>query len=132
METRNVLLDTNFLLIPGQFKVDIFEEIRKALSFKVVFYVLDQSLAELDSITSEMIKKRKEKDKIAALIGKQLVQKKKVTILKTSTGKVDDLLVKYGKEGFVIATQDRILLKRLKKAQVTTLILRQKKYVVLG
>ncbi|MBW2991754.1 hypothetical protein KY345_00870 [Candidatus Woesearchaeota archaeon] len=30
---RKIILDTNFLLIPGQFKIDIFSEIRRICDF---------------------------------------------------------------------------------------------------
>ncbi|MBS3166813.1 hypothetical protein J4403_01235 [Candidatus Woesearchaeota archaeon] len=120
-----VLLDTNFLLIPGQFRVDIFESIDKATEEKVDFYVLDVSLKELEKVS----KTGKMRDRTAARIGLELVKKAKV--VKTESIKnVDTLLLEAAvKHNFVVATQDRELKNRLKEVDIHVLTLRQKKYV---
>ena len=47
---EKILLDTNFLLIPSQFKVDIFSEIKRICNFSYKLYVLDKSVGELNYI----------------------------------------------------------------------------------
>ncbi|MFX1475356.1 MAG: hypothetical protein ACFFCO_07770, partial [Promethearchaeota archaeon] len=42
-----VLLDTNFLLLPFQRRIDIFEEIKRLLNSHVEFVVLPEILGEL-------------------------------------------------------------------------------------
>ncbi|MFW9830614.1 MAG: hypothetical protein ACFFD8_02440, partial [Candidatus Thorarchaeota archaeon] len=48
-----VLLDTNFLLLPFQRRIDVFTEIPRLLGGHVVFLVLPQIMAELKWLTSE-------------------------------------------------------------------------------
>ena len=120
-----IILDTNFLLIPAQFKVDIFSEIQRIADFKYQLYVLDKTLDELKKIQKE----QRGKHKSAAKPALALIKNKKVKTIKTSSDKyVDDLLVQYSKKGAIIATQDLGLKKRLKKPYI---ILKQKKYLSL-
>ena len=58
----------------------------------------------------------------------QLVKAKKLRILKTKQGKVDDILVGLSGKDTIIATQDKELKKRIKGKKI---VLRQKKYLVL-
>ncbi|MCK4589978.1 MAG: nucleotide-binding protein [Nanoarchaeota archaeon] len=120
-----IILDTNFVLIPFQFHIDIFSEIQRIADFKYQLCVLDKTIDELKKI----IKEQKGKHKAAAKLALQLIKKKKVKTLKTTEDKyVDDLLVEQSKKGALIATQDIGLKKRLKKPYI---ILRQKKYLTL-
>lgn len=120
-----IILDTNFLLIPAQFKVDIFSEIQRIADFKYQLYVLDKTIDELKKI----IKEQRGKHKAAAKLALALVKNKKVKTLKTTGDKyVDDLLVEQSKKGAIIATQDLGLKRRLKKPYI---FLRQKKYLAL-
>ena len=70
---KKILLDTNFLLIPSQFKVDIFSELERICIFNYKLYVLDKTVDELKYI----IEKQKGKHKEAAKIGLQLLKLKK-------------------------------------------------------
>lgn len=120
-----IILDTNFLLIPAQFKVDIFSEIKRIADFKYHLYVLDKTLDELKKIEKE----QRGKHKAAAKLALALLKNKKVKVIKTtSENYVDDLLVEYSKKGAIIATQDLGLKRRLKKPCI---FLRQKKYLAL-
>ena len=44
---KKIILDTNFLLIPAQFKVDIFDEIDRIMIEKYQLFVLDKTIDEL-------------------------------------------------------------------------------------
>ena len=50
---KKILLDTNFLLIPYQFKIDIFTQIDKISMFKYGIFALDKTLEELKKIVNE-------------------------------------------------------------------------------
>jgi rRNA-processing protein FCF1 len=65
----NVLLDTNFLLLPFQRRIDIFEEIPKLIGGSVTFLLLPQILKELKWIEL----KGTEKEKRAARSSKELI-----------------------------------------------------------
>ena len=75
-----VLLDTNFLLIPANFRVDIFSEIDRICDFKYQIVVLDKTIDELNKI----IEKQKGKHKQAAGLGLKLLKTKHIKILGNS------------------------------------------------
>jgi len=122
---RKILLDTNFLLIPSQFNIDIFSEIERIILEKYQIYIIDKTIDELNKIIID--KKQKTKDKLAAKLGLQLIKAKNIKIIKTKEDLfADDILVKL--EGYTIATQDQELKKRLK---CPIIVLRSKKTLIL-
>lgn len=123
---KRIILDTNFLLIPEQFKVDIFEEIRRISNFRYQLYIIDKSVDELNNITE----KGKSKDKSAAKLALKLIKFKKIKKIKTSGSKhVDDLMLGLVKKEDIVATQDIELKQKLKKKGIAIIILRQRKYL---
>ena len=128
---RTILLDTNFLLIPAQFGVDIFEEINRLCDSKHELVVSEASMQELKKIQES----GRGKDKAAAKLAEQLIVKKGVKILKNPQkvfkGVDDFLLALAAKEGFTVATADRDFRKRLKKKAIPVIVLRKKQYLQL-
>ena len=121
---QKILLDTNFLLIPVQFKVDIFSEIARIITFEYKLLVLDKTIEELKSI----VENQKGKHNEAAKIALQLLKIKKVNIIKTKSSKgTDDEIIYYAenKKCFV-ATQDKDLKRRLVNQGNSVIILKQK------
>ena len=125
---KKILLDTNFLLIPAQFNIDIFSEIDKLMLAKYKLFTLDKIIGELESIQKD--KKQKLKNKNAAKLALQLLKAKKVNIVKTKENKpVDDILVIL--KEYIIATQDIDLKNRLKAKKVKIITLRAKKKLIM-
>ena len=124
---EKVILDTNFLIIPFQFKVDIFEEIERIMEIPHKVCILDKTIDELDNI----IAKQKGKHKEMANMAKKLVKNKQVCILKTDKLKsVDQILLEKAQESsFIVCTQDIELKRRLKNKGIKIISLRQKKYL---
>lgn len=122
---RKILLDTNFLLIPYQFRVDIFTQIDKIATFEYELFILDKTLEELKKI----VEKQKGKDKYAARIALKLIAIKNIGVIKTkSNRKTDDIILDIAlKDDFIIATQDKDLKRRLINQDISVIILRQKK-----
>lgn len=122
---KKVILDTNFLLIPEQFKVDIFAELEKLFGIKIELYIIDKTIDELKAI--------KGKDKFAAKLALQLIEKRNINQL-TSEEYVDDAIVSICQRDktFLVATNDSMLKKRLKKGGIITIELRQKKYLTIN
>lgn len=118
---KRIVLDTNFLMIPGQLGVDIFEEFAQ-LDFPYKLCVCRKTIDELNAI----IEKDKNRDRTAAKIARELIKAKNIYIIES--GKPVDLaLIELSKDDDVyVATQDRELKRRLKGKK---LVLRQKKYV---
>ena len=66
---KKIIIDTNFLLIPLKFKVDIFSEFNRISNFNYKLYIFEQSISELKNI----IKKQSGKDKKAAQFALKLI-----------------------------------------------------------
>jgi len=121
---KKIVLDTNFLMIPGEFMVDIFEDFKRVCEFPFELCTTKGVLRELSRLSREgNIRQR-----TAARIGLALAKTKDLKIIDveaTEASDVDNSLVELAKKGCLIATQDRLLQKRLG----SFVYLRQKKYL---
>lgn len=126
---KKILLDTNFLLIPYQFKVDIFTQIDKISTFEYRLFILDNTLEELKNI----IKTQKGGHKDAARIALKLISIKNIGIIKTESSKrTDDIILDISsRDDFIVATQDKDLKRRLINQNVSVIVLRQKKKLMI-
>ena len=126
---EQIILDTNFLLIPAQFKVDIYSEIEKLADFRYELHILDKSIDELNKIAQEQKGKVKRDVKLALSMIEQKIRQGEISIIDTSGDErlVDDIIVSL--EINIVATQDIGLQKRLKAKKVRIISMRQKKYL---
>ncbi|MBN2423352.1 hypothetical protein JXB41_09075 [Candidatus Woesearchaeota archaeon] len=139
---KTIILDTNFLLIPYTFKVDIFSEIDRIMDTLYEIYVLKGTVKELENI----IEKQRGKHKYAAGMALELIKKKKVNILCSPLKKqkslymadnsqkhieVDEIILNIADKNTIIATQDKELKQKLKKKNINLIVLRNKKYLEL-
>ena len=112
-----IFLDTNFLFLPLQFRVDPFEEIEKLANEKTEFFVLSGTIDELKKLnTSEA--------RAALLFLNKKIDEGGIKVIK-SKGFVDKELIKYAKKG-VIATNDRELKKTAQSENIKVIFLRNK------
>ncbi len=113
-----IILDTNFLMVPNQFGVDIYD------------YLKDYELYTISSCVEELKKlaKKKGKDAKAAKVALKLMKEKNVRIIKTK-GKADKAILDRAADGFSVATNDVELIKALKKQHIKVIRLRQKKFL---
>jgi rRNA-processing protein FCF1 len=127
MQSKKVIIDTNFLLIPGQFKVDIFSEIERVMQEPHEVYIVEKTMEELQRIVMAAGRD----DKFAAKLAQVLVTQKGLKRLASSKGlkTADDDIVDISDENTYVATQDAILRKRVKAKGAKTIGLRQKKYL---
>jgi rRNA-processing protein FCF1 len=118
------LLDTNFLLIPGRFRVDVFREM-EAFG-KPELYTIDLVVKEL-----ERLAKGRGRDSKSARLGLELIRKKEVEVLKGCAGSADLELERLASEqDFAVCTQDRALQERLRNEGVVVIFLRQGRFLV--
>jgi uncharacterized protein len=124
---KRVLLDTNFLLIPGDFSVDIFTELRRVIDGRFQVCVLEATLDELERLSN----KGKGRLKRSALLGLQLLRDKGVLIVPSERNvDADSVLVDIAVPGIdIVATQDKELKARLMKKHIGVIVLRKKKYL---
>lgn len=115
-----VLLDANALMVPGQFGVDIFEELER-LGFRE-FLVARPVLLEMMALAARADSRR---DRIAAQIGLQLAERCKTL---EACGGADEALIDLAQEtGSAVFTNDRELKKKLSTRGVTVIHLRQRR-----
>jgi len=124
---KKIILDTNFLTLPHQFKIDIFNEIDRIMEENYELFTLDSVVYELKKLS-----KSKGKDAIAAKIGLELIKKKNIKIINTGEKNVDKAIVAISNEDMIDATNDKILRKKLKNENIKTIYLRSKKYLKIG
>jgi rRNA-processing protein FCF1 len=126
---KKVILDTNFLLIPGQFKVDIFTEIERIVNEPFELCIIDKSIKELNGLAAA----GKEIDKFSAKLGLALAIQKNLKTLHSFRSKksVDDIIVNKADENTYVATQDKALRERLGEKGAKIIGLRQQKYLTL-
>ena len=126
---KTVIFDTNFLLAPHRFHVDIFSETEIALNEKVEFAVTTAVIDEIDKLIQESNPKFKRE----LLLAKTLARQCKIIDVELEPGEtVDDSLVRVAKEkDFIVATSDTWLRKKLRAEGVRTLALRQRRYIEL-
>ena len=127
-ETK-VILDTNFLFVPSQFNVDIFEELTNLLNQRFEPVLLSSTQQELQGLAgSSSMKVRKQ-----AELGLRLAERCSfVSVEKGSAETYDDVVVRVAAEWkSLVATNDRELRKRLRAVGVPVIFLRQKRCLAL-
>ena len=122
---KKIILDTNFLMIPIQFRVDIFSEIDRICNFNYKLFIFGKSIDELKNI----IKKQSGKNKKAAQFALKLIKLKNINVINSKQNDVDSLILENSDEDTIVATQDIKLKKELLEKSVPVIILRQKKYL---
>jgi len=121
---KKIIFDTNFLTLPHQFKIDIFNEIDRIMEENYVLFTLDSVINELNKLS-----KSKGKDAIAAKIGLELIKKKNINIINTEEKNVDKAIISISNKDTIIATNDKILRKKLNDKNIKTIYLRSKKFL---
>ena len=124
MNSKEVVIDTNFFMVPFQFNVDIITELENKLpSYKLTTpnFVIN----ELKGLK----KNNKGKIRLNANLALKLansskVEIKDISLLENET--VDDALLRVSE---VLATNDIELKKRAKAKGITVVYLRQKNYI---
>ena len=116
-----VLLDTNFLMIPHTYKIDIFQEIERLIPGA-------HELITPSNVIEEIHKLRNSRggDRIAAQVALQLLEEKGVKKIQ-SQDKADEFMINYAvgdKPHVVVCTNDKELRKRLRELNVPVIVMR--------
>ncbi len=124
---KRIVLDTNFLMIPAQFKVDIFSELNRLMIEPYEMFAFDSTIDELEKISSG-----KRKDRNAAKVALQLIKQKNLKRLHNSIhGYTDDFILEGVTNKDIVCTQDLALKRRLKIKHkgIAFINLKSKKYL---
>ena len=124
MNSKEVVIDTNFFMVPFQFNVDIITELENLLpSYKLTTpsFVIN----ELKGLKRNNKGKARLNANLALkLANSSKVEIKDISLLENET--VDDALLRVSE---VLATNDIELKNRAKDKGITVVYLRQKKYI---
>jgi Uncharacterized proteins of PilT N-term./Vapc superfamily len=114
-----IILDSNMLMVPGQFNVDIFEELGR-LGY-TEFIVPKTVLKELNMLKSRYKGKKKASVDVAIFLAERC------EILDEAEGFADAVISKLASKEVAVATNDKRLIKELRGRGVRVVRLRQKK-----
>ena len=124
---KRIIIDTNFLMIPYIFKVDIFSEIHRICNFNYKLLIFEKSIDELKNI----IERQSGKHKKAAKLALKLIKSKKISLINSENKNVDTLILENLSNNNIVATQDAALKHRIIEKGFSVITLRQKKYLLL-
>lgn len=119
---KKVIIDTNFLLIPEKFHIDIFYEIF-ALVPNCEFIIMDKTFRELENI---------KKDRNAASVALKILErfKNKYTVYSNKDKNyrtVDEEILDVARNSsFIVCTEDKELKRKLKERGVGIITLKHK------
>jgi len=103
-----VLLDTNALLMPAQFRVDLYDELL-ALFGDFEPITLEEVVGELSGLS-----RGRGRDAAAARVGLAMARRSTVVPSGSTAERVDDRVIEYARrEGCTVVTNDRQLRKAL-------------------
>ena len=124
MDSKEVVIDTNFFMVPFQFNVDIITELENTLpSYKLTTpsFVIN----ELKGLKNNNKGKTRLNANLALnLANSSKIEIKDISLLENET--VDDALLRVSE---VLATNDIELKNRAKEKGITVAYLRQKRYI---
>ncbi len=119
-----VILDSNALFVPIQFKIDIFKELEKLLNRNIELILLSSTRREIERLAQEGTPKMR---KDASFVLKLAEKCKVVEISYKNHTAPDDIIVEVARErNFPVFTNDALLRKRLRDINVPVIYVRQK------
>ncbi|MEM2904281.1 MAG: nucleotide-binding protein [Candidatus Bathyarchaeia archaeon] len=121
-----VLLDSNFLMMPAQFHVDVFQGIDAAINARTEYVILSETVEELKRLAAQPGRRGR-----AAQLALDLAKRCTVLPSRAKPGKsTDELILETAQEGrLIVATNDSALKRRLRAVGIPVLYLRKKAYV---
>ena len=123
-ETFKVILDSNALFVPIQFKIDIFNDLERLLNRNFELILLSPVKQELEALAEKGSPKMRKNASYALKLAEKC---KYVEVDAPASALTDDIIVKIAKEwGFPVFTNDRQLKKRLRDISVPVIYVRQK------
>ena len=119
-----IILDSNFLFVPAQFKLDIFEGIMNLLNQRYESIVLSTTLDELRNIMERGAPKLRKQAEMAL----KLAEKCLLVNVDRKPGEAnDDVIIRVAEQRkCLVATNDAALRKRLRDISIPVVYVRQK------
>ena len=119
-----IILDSNALFVPLQFKIDVFEELKRLLNMNFELVLLSPVRRELERLAEKGSPKM---CKNASYVLKLAEKCKLVEVNEKTAASTDDIIVKTAQEWkSPVFTNDKQLRKRLRDINVPVIYVRQK------
>lgn len=120
-------MDTNFLMMPAQFRVDIFEEMERVLNMRVEAVVPSPVYEEVQRLAEGRGEERRRRAKVAM----RLMERAHVLeVERLPEETIDDLITRLAREwNCPVATNDVGLRRRLRDISVPVIYLRQRSHL---
>ena len=118
---KKIILDTNFLMAIGRFKIDILSELERICDFQFVVYIIDKTREELKKI-----------DDINARLALSFIDMKNIREIRSDEDYVDATILKRIGTDYVVATLDKELKGRVKAKKVPVITIRKKSHLDWG
>jgi len=123
-ETVKVILDSNALFVPLQFKIDVFNDLKRLLNRSFELILLSPIKRELETLVKKGSPKMRKNASYALKIAEKC---KYVEVDAPASALTDDIIVKIAEEWkALVFTNDRQLKKRLRDISVPVIYVRQK------
>ncbi len=127
--TLKVILDSNFLFIPLQFRIDIFEAMKTVLNRKHEVIVLSTTLNELQELAQRGTPNLRKQIEMALKLAERC---RVVAVGKNKDESNDDVILRVAQEWkCLVATNDRMLRRRLRDISIPVIYMRQKSQLAL-
>lgn len=124
---KTIIIDTNFLMIPGELGIDIFNELKQLINEPHQIKIMQGTQQELLQIITKF---RSKKEGLNAKLGYILLNQKKIKTITHKETHVDEAIYQYALQNeCYVCTQDKELKNRLKQTKAKKIILKQKKYL---
>jgi len=125
-----VVIDTNFIVVPAQFGIDIFTQAEAVLERSVRFEILSSVVSEIETLSEKASATERRWFRIA----KDFIDRCQVIEYESTMQglSVDDEVLEYlTGTGHILATNDKELKKRARDRGISVLMLRGKKRLML-
>lgn len=119
-----IILDTNFLFVPFEFKLDIIGNIENLVGSKYNLFIYEGTLSELENI-----ERKGEKNKKFLPLIVTMFKRYRVRIIKSNQTYIDDQIMENSHLNYLIATNDKELRQKLWKVPTRVMYMRQKSYL---
>jgi len=119
-----VILDSNFLFVPSQFKIDIFEELAKLLNQRFEPVLLSSTYNELLTMAEKGSPSRRKQASLALKLAEKC---NRVNVKKSAEETNDNVILRIAAEWkSPVATNDRELRRKLRTRDIPVIFLRGK------
>lgn len=132
MEAQPIILDTNFWLMPYEYRVDIISGLENLFEYAPFIILVPTPVLDELKMMAGQVGKRAIAAKSALNLVNELIEKKKVELVREK-GKADGIIITLAlQRGAWVATNDKPLRFRLKAKEIKTVILKDKHAITLA